>query len=613
MKKINRNAVKETITFDRKTDCARALGSLYARTARAQDVIDLITAAVERDPGDLNNWDYLAQAYSLAGQHIHGILIYLKLAREDQKNLQWRHALSKALRAHSIVKYESLYREAMLLCLEEERLSLDILYTPFTSLISLDPAHSLYKAAHTDDYDTFKKQTDPADVRQLQDPLFKKAISSFLLRDLQSEKALSNLRRFLLELAAPTPAAFAKYTDVYAAFAAQCSLNEYILDEAEKETLLIDALVARLAASSHWNEESAMIALMVAAYRPLAALADKTPLLSEENIKKNKDPHLAGILDEQVTEIRIERALEPGIPSLKMSDDDVSIKVRAMYEQNPYPRWKHAYSGNPLSPYVDLEALRKNTPDGTLEVLNAGCGTGRHLLVTSQQYPKANILAVDLSRASLSFAKKRIEKYALPNITLMQGDILELGALNRQFDIIESAGVLHHMKDPLQGWQVLTSLLKPGGYMRIALYSERARQSIIAARAFIDQHKFESTLEGIRDCRRAIAAQRHAGWTDPIITSPDYYSTSLCRDLIFHVQEHRYTIARIEKELAILGLNFVGFTVGSAKISQIYLSEYPADRKFANLQNWDAFEKKHPGAFSAMYQFWCRKPAQTPV
>ena len=52
----------------------------------------------------------------------------------------------------------------------------------------------------------------------------------------------------------------------------------------------------------------------------------------------------------------------------------------------------------------------------------------------------------------------------------MQADILDLGKLKKQFDIIESAGVLHHMKDPMAGWQVLTDRLKLGGLMKIGLY-----------------------------------------------------------------------------------------------------------------------------------------------
>jgi 2-polyprenyl-3-methyl-5-hydroxy-6-metoxy-1,4-benzoquinol methylase len=55
------------------------------------------------------------------------------------------------------------------------------------------------------------------------------------------------------------------------------------------------------------------------------------------------------------------------------------------------------------------------------------------------------------------------------NIEYGQADILKLGSLGRSFDLIESSGVLHHLADPLAGWRVLLSLLRPGGFMMIGL------------------------------------------------------------------------------------------------------------------------------------------------
>jgi 2-polyprenyl-3-methyl-5-hydroxy-6-metoxy-1,4-benzoquinol methylase len=57
-----------------------------------------------------------------------------------------------------------------------------------------------------------------------------------------------------------------------------------------------------------------------------------------------------------------------------------------------------------------------------------------------------------------------------------------LDELGGDFDIIESIGVLHHMKEPMAGWRVLTDLLKTGGLMNIGLYSESARRHIVKAR-----------------------------------------------------------------------------------------------------------------------------------
>ena len=45
-----------------------------------------------------------------------------------------------------------------------------------------------------------------------------------------------------------------------------------------------------------------------------------------------------------------------------------------------------------------------------------------------------------------------------------------------------------------------------------------------------------------------------------VIHNFDFYSTSGTRDLIFHVQEHRFTIPEISKILKDLNLEFIGFS-----------------------------------------------------
>ena len=77
---------------------------------------------------------------------------------------------------------------------------------------------------------------------------------------------------------------------------------------------------------------------------------------------------------------------------------------------------------------------------------------------------------MDLSLASLAYAKRKTTELEITNIEYLQADILKLDQLEQKFDIIESAGVLHHMDEPMAGWRVLTDLLKPGGLMMIGLY-----------------------------------------------------------------------------------------------------------------------------------------------
>ncbi len=283
------------------------------------------------------------------------------------------------------------------------------------------------------------------------------------------------------------------------------------------------------------------------------------------------------------------------IPVLSAPQNETSSSVKSQYEENPYPRWISTNIQNP-------PAANKGKAH---DYLMAGCGTGFGLCATAMLYPDAKITAIDISRASLTYAKTKAQQFGLGNIEFYQADILDLKKLDKKFDIINCSGVLHHMEDPMAGWQSLVTKLKDDGKMSIGLYSERGRQDVVAAREVIKEQGFSDDHKGIYDGRHYIAALPEGHPAREILKRRDFYSTSNCRDLIFHVQEHRYTITKIIESLDTLGLRFDGFDLLNPAIGESYQKNYPDDRNMLNLGNWAQFEEKTPETFRNMYQFWC--------
>ena len=78
---------------------------------------------------------------------------------------------------------------------------------------------------------------------------------------------------------------------------------------------------------------------------------------------------------------------------------------------------------------------------------------------------------------------------------------------------------------------------------------------------------------------------------------------SMCRDLIFHVKEHRYNLNQIDNILSSLKLSFHGFVL-SQDIKTKYAHQYCNDYSQTNLRTWSKFEEENPTIFRAMYQFW---------
>jgi SAM-dependent methyltransferase len=388
------------------------------------------------------------------------------------------------------------------------------------------------------------------------------------------------------------------------ALAKQCFINEYVFaitpEEAEDAERLRQNLVEAL------TQDSAVPPLrpcVVAMYFPLHSLPNAQALLD-----RAWPAAFSELLTQQVREPWEERQYRDLIPRLTTIEDDVSVLVRGQYEENPFPRWVHAASASApitLDQHLRIQfptAAFRSLGKSSIDVLVAGCGTGRHPIEVARQYQDARILAVDLSLASLCYAKRKTPATLASRIEYAQADILELGLINRSFDLIEVSGVLHHLADPLAGWRALLSLLRPGGFMHVGLYSELARRDIVAARQFIADRGYRPTVEDIRRCRQHLLNTPLKG----VAKAGDFFSTSECRDLLFHIQERRLRIPEIKSFLAENDLKFIGFEF-SPRLMQHYRNLFGSDHLMRDLDRWHALESERPDTFAGMYQFWVQK------
>ena len=243
-----------------------------------------------------------------------------------------------------------------------------------------------------------------------------------------------------------------------------------------------------------------------------------------------------------------------------------------------------------------------------MEVLVAGSGTGREPLSLSSYYLNSKITAVDLSTLSLAYCKMKTKENHIDNIKLIEGDILKLEEINKKFDIISSCGVLHHMEEPIKGIKVLSSLLKPGGAIKIGLYSSIARSGISAARKKINQLTLNKNSTNIKKIRNLIK-EKDEEFIDihRLINSKDFYSYDDFQDLLFHPRELHFTLKEIENLLRSGGLEFVEFDDQYMGYKEYYKTQFPNDKNLSSIENWTQLEKKHPNMFSRMYVFWAKK------
>ena len=158
--------------------------------------------------------------------------------------------------------------------------------------------------------------------------------------------------------------------------------------------------------------------IAVGSYLPLHSLPGADALL-----ERAWSPAVGALLTQQVREPLDERLARDFIPHLTAIADDVSLKVKQQYEDNPYPRWvRPAPAGEPKTMPQYFGDWFKPRPElgrhDRTDILVAGCGTGQNLVETARDFKGALVLAVDLSLASLCYAKRQalasgIDQYRL--------------------------------------------------------------------------------------------------------------------------------------------------------------------------------------------------------
>jgi tetratricopeptide (TPR) repeat protein/SAM-dependent methyltransferase len=577
------------------------LGGVLKSTGQLTDAIACFQRALQIDPGQAEIWNNLALAFMAFGDSVAAMKAITRSlnVRETPENRRSFVHCAKDLRFE---KEAGELRPLLLRALREGWDRPDDLARVGADLVKHHPdiaplvrGARLARSEH-------ELLADGGVAALAGDDLLQAILCRAPNLDIELERLLMMARRELLRTAM-NPAIPESENDSSlefpSALAQQCFINDYVFyhsdDEIEQARILRDCLVAALESGA---VRPSWIAA-VAAYFPLSSVPHSRRLLDT-----SWPPAIEAILTQQIREPGEEARLRSSIPQLTEIEDSVSRSVQAQYEENPYPRWVEA--GTAAPPEGLATHLRQKFPFASvegvgpeIEILVAGCGTGRNAIETAQRFKYARMLAIDLSLNSLGYAARKSQG-RVP-IEYAQADLAELGSMDRRFDLIEAVGVLHHLAEPFAGWRVLLSLLKPGGVMMVGLYSAAARRDLPDMRA-------RGAVEGItaHDVRQARQRLMQDDQYPQLALHPDFFSISTCRDLLFHVQEHPVSLAAIDGFLRSNGLKFIGFSLDDAVLAA-YRRRFSDDPGATDLNHWQEFETDNPDTFSGMYQFWLQR------
>jgi SAM-dependent methyltransferase len=168
-------------------------------------------------------------------------------------------------------------------------------------------------------------------------------------------------------------------------------------------------------------------------------------------------------------------------------------------------------------------------------VLDGGCGGGRYTRLAGRH--GARVVGVDLSAA--------VEKAAalcdgLPDVAIVQADLLDLPLAEASFDVVFSIGVLHHSPDPRRAFAQLAAKVKPGGRLAVWLYrkntppQEAVNTALRAVTSRLSPRVLEPVCVGLgvlggipvlnKTLNKVVNFSNHPDWTLRVCDNFDWYA-----------------------------------------------------------------------------------------
>lgn len=590
------------------------LGNALWRKGAASEALESYRQALRLEPTNANAYNNTANILKHIGDIKSAVAYYRQAINLDRKNLLfWQNLSSLMEDITQIDEYPGL-REELADCfsitgVEHQKLA----WVALNHWCATEGVSTLVENSCGNNQEFFSVLKLFSQV--LNDPLLIGALRKTITTHTAAEVILTRVRESLLYQLVHNLEASHNIPELLLfieSLAIQCFNNEYAWQQTEREGEWLEILIANI--KDNRIPENLLVAAVaiLASYKALydcivdSRLAETLALFDFSEIKS--------LIRQQIDEPQDERDI---LGSYLVGNDaprKSTSAVRNQYEENPFPRWVNiAYNepkplGQVLARLFPNQGIVLPNWNGSLQVLVAGCGTGMHPIMCAYRYLNAEITALDFSRPSLAYAIRKTRELNIENIKYKFSNILDLDEPAEYYNLIESVGVLHHLESPQLGLDSLADKLKPGGFIKLGLYSARARRVISRFRRE-SRCRYDVSPEEMRRCRRELLALPKSHYLKGITEFRDFYSLSGVRDLLFNDIEHCFTCNQLAALIANSGLEFIGFEFEDDRHTKRYKEHFPQDQAVNSLECWDEFEKQNPHTFRQMYIFWLRKRA----
>ena len=253
------------------------------------------------------------------------------------------------------------------------------------------------------------------------------------------------------------------------------------------------------------------------------------------------------------------RAAAAGLRKARVSADP----IEDFYTRHPYPppvdnldrardEWR-----DPDRHRAEYHLLWSGKPyHSKLDILVAGCGTWQAAKY-ALSHPDADVVGIDVSATSIAYTDKLKQQYRLSNLDVRQLPIEQVPTLERQFDLIVSTGVVHHLADPDAGLRALGHALKPGGALHLMVYAPYGRTGIYMLQEYCRRLGLGTSEQEISDL---ISTLENLPQQHPLVNvlrgSRDARDADALADALLNPRDRSYSVPQLFDFIERSGLTF---------------------------------------------------------
>jgi len=132
-------------------------------------------------------------------------------------------------------------------------------------------------------------------------------------------------------------------------------------------------------------------------------------------------------------------------------------------------------------------------PMGTKKILEVGTGSGRYGVKLAEDFPHAQITAVDFLDESLAVAEALAKAVKVSNIFFQNEKVEALSFPEASFDVVISDALIQHVADDQQAIREVARVLRPGGTLLLSsvnALSVHAFLRFVAENIFRNKYKY---------------------------------------------------------------------------------------------------------------------------